>query len=77
MVISVFSAGYFAGSIYARKHSFSETIVRASESVDATFQVNDTTHPVSVILHYGLESINVTLRESILDPEITKLISVR
>jgi hypothetical protein len=68
MVISVFSAGSFAGSVYARKHSFSETIVRASESVDATLQVNDITHPVSVILHSGLESINVTLRESIRDP---------
>jgi hypothetical protein len=68
MVVSVFSAGSFAGSIYARKHSFSQTIVRASESVDATLQVNDTTHPVSVILHSGLESINVTLRESIRDP---------
>jgi hypothetical protein len=68
MVISVFSAGSFAGSVYARKHSFSETIVRASESVDATLQVNDTTRPVSVILHSGLESINVTLRESIRDP---------
>jgi hypothetical protein len=31
-------------------------------------QVNDTTRPVSVILHSGLESINVTLRESIRDP---------
>jgi hypothetical protein len=63
MVISVFSAGSFAGSIYARKHSFSQIIVRASasESVDATLQVNDTTRPVSVILHSGLESINVTL----------------
>jgi hypothetical protein len=68
MVISVFSAGSFAGSVYARKHSFSETIVRASESVDATLQVNDITHPVSVILHSGLESIDVTLRESIRDP---------
>ena len=68
MVISVFSAGSFAGSIYARKHSFSQTIVRASESADATLQVNDTTHPVSVMLHSGLESINVTLRESIRDP---------
>ena len=68
MVISVFSAGSFAGSIYARKHSFSQTIVRASESVDATLQVNDTTRPVSAILHSGLESINVTLRESIRDP---------
>ena len=31
-------------------------------------KVNDTTRPVSVILHSGLESINVTLRESIRDP---------
>jgi hypothetical protein len=68
MVVSLFSAGSFAGSVYARKHSFSETIVRASESVDATLQVNDITHPVSVILHSGLESIDVTLRESIRDP---------
>jgi hypothetical protein len=72
--IILLQAGYcifswvFCRSIYARKHSFSQTIVRASESVDATLQVNDTTRPISVVLHSGLESINVTLRESIRDP---------
>ena len=46
----------------------SKTIVSPSESVDATLQVNDTTHPVSVILHSGLGSANISLRESIRDP---------
>ena len=67
-VLSIFSVGSFAGQFMRENIVLSKTIVSPSESVDATLQVNDTTHPVSVILHSGLESINVTLRESIRDP---------
>ena len=47
-------------------------IVRASESIDATLQVNDTTRPVSVVLHSGLESINVTLRENLSEVQMAE-----
>lgn len=46
----------------------SQTIMRPSKSVDATLQINDTTRPVSVALHSEVESANISLRESIRDP---------
>jgi hypothetical protein len=68
LVLSIFSVGSFAGQFMRENIVLSQTIVRPSESIDATLQINDTTRPVSVALHSEVESANASLRESIRDP---------
>ena len=67
-VLSIFSVGSFAGQFMRENIVLSQTIVRPSEPVNIILQVNDTARPVSVALHSEVESANVSLRESIQDP---------
>ena len=68
LVLSIFSVGSFAGQFMRENIVLSQTIVRPSESIDATLQINDTARPVSVALRSEVESANISLRESIQDP---------
>ena len=68
LVLSIFSVGSFAGQFMRENIVLSKTIVSPSEPVNVILQVNDTARPVSVALHSEGESANVSLRESIRDP---------
>jgi hypothetical protein len=67
-VLSIFSVGSFAGQFMRENIVLSETIVSPSEPVNVILHVNDTTRPVSVALRSEVESANISLRESIRDP---------
>jgi hypothetical protein len=69
LVLSIFSVGSFSGQFMRENIVLSKTIVSPSEPVNAVLQVNDTARSVSVALHSSkVESANVSLRESIQDP---------
>lgn len=68
VILSIFSVGSFANQFLQENIVLSQANVRPSESVDAVLQVNDTSRSVSVALHPEQESTNVTLRETVRDP---------
>ena len=68
IVISAVWAGSFAGQFLQENTLISQAVVRPSESINATLQVNDTSRPISVALQFEPESAtNVTLRETVTD----------
>ena len=67
-VLSIFSVGSFAGQFMRENIVLSKTIVSPSEPINVILQVNDTARPVSVALRSEVESANISLRESIRDP---------
>jgi hypothetical protein len=69
VVISALWAGSFAGRFLEESTIIGQTLVRPSESINATLQVNDISRPISLALHFEPESAtNVTLRETVRDP---------
>ena len=69
VVISALWAGSFAGQFLEESTIIGQTLVRPSESINATLQVNDISRPISLALHFEPESAtNVTLRETVRDP---------
>jgi hypothetical protein len=68
VVISALWVGSFAGQFLEESTIISQTLVRPSESINATLQVNDISRPISLGLHFEPESANVTLRETVRDP---------
>jgi hypothetical protein len=68
IVISAVWAGSFAGQFLQENTIIGQTLVRPSESINATLQVNDISRPISLALHFEPESANVTLRETVIDP---------
>ena len=69
VVISALWAGSFAGQFVEESTIIGQTLVRPSESINATLQVNDISRPISLALHFEPESAtNVTLRETVRDP---------
>jgi hypothetical protein len=68
IVISAVWAGSFAGQLLQENTIIGQTVVRPSESINATLQVNDKTRPISLALHFEPESGNISLRETVMDP---------
>ena len=68
VILSIFSVGSFADQFMQENIVLSQATVRPSESLDAALQINDTARSVSVALHSEPESTNVTLRETVRDP---------
>lgn len=68
VILSIFSVGSFANQFMQENIVLSQATVRPSESLDAALQINDTARFVSVALHSEPESTNVTLRETVRDP---------
>ena len=71
IVMSAIWAGSFAGQFLQENTIIGQTLVRPSQSINATLQVNDISRPISVALHFNPESANVTLRETVTDPDGT------
>lgn len=68
IVVSALWAGSFVGQFLQENTIISQTLLRPSESINATFQVNDISRPISLALHFEPEPANVTLRETVIDP---------
>jgi hypothetical protein len=68
LVASAIWAGSFAGQFLQENTIIGQTLVRPTQSINATLQVNDITHPISVALHFEPQSSTVTLRETVIDP---------
>ncbi len=68
IVITAAGAGSLAGQFLQENTIISQTLVRPSESINATLQVNDIPRPISVAFHFEPGSANVTLRETVTDP---------
>ena len=68
VILSIFSVGSFADQFMQENIILSQATVRPSESLDTALQINDTARSVSVALHSEPESTNVTLRETVRDP---------
>ena len=68
VILSIFSVGSFADQFMQENIVLSKATVRPSESLDRALQINDTARSVSVALHSEPESTNVTLRETVRDP---------
>jgi hypothetical protein len=67
IIISVVWAGSFAGQFLQENTIIGQTLVRPSESINATLLVDDISRPISLALHFEPESANVTLRETVID----------
>lgn len=46
-----------------------QTLIRPSESINATLQVSDILLPISMVLHFEPQSSNVALRETVVGPD--------
>jgi hypothetical protein len=69
VLISALWAGSFAGQFLEESTIIGQTLVRPSESINATLEVNDISRPISLGLHLEPESAtNVTLGETVRDP---------
>src|SRR5215204_1137410 len=68
LVTSAIWASSFAGQFLQENTIIGRTLVRPTQSINATLQVNDITHPISVALHFEPQSSTVTLRETVIDP---------
>ena len=68
IVISAVWAGSFVGQFMQENTIIGQTIVRPSETINATLQINDISRPISTALHFEPESANVILRETVRDP---------
>lgn len=69
VVVSALWAGSFVGQFLQDNAIIGQTLIRPSESINATLQVSDISRPVSVALHFEPQSSNVTLRETVIDPD--------
>jgi hypothetical protein len=69
VVMTAVWAGSFAGQFLQENTIIGQTLVRPSESINATLQINDISRPISLALHFEPGSANVTLRETVLDPK--------
>ena len=69
IVISAVWAGSFVSQFMQENSIISQAVVRPSESINTTLQVNDISRPISTALHFEPDSANVTLREAVTDPE--------
>src|ERR671911_2082860 len=68
VVVSALWAGSFVGQFLQDNAIIGQTLVRPSESINATLQVNDISRPISVAIHFEPQSAtNVTLRETVRD----------
>ena len=68
IVISAVWAGSFVGQFMQDNTIIGQAVVEPSENINATLQVNDISRPVSTALHFEPVSANVTLRETVTDP---------
>lgn len=68
IVITAAGVGSLAGQFLQENTIISQTLVRPSESINATLQVNDNLRPISVAFRFEPGSANVTLRETVTDP---------
>ncbi len=68
VVVSALWAGSFVGQFLQDNSIIGQTLVRPSESINATLRVNDISRPISIALHFEPQSSNVTLRETVVDP---------
>jgi hypothetical protein len=70
IVVTAVWAGSFVGQFMQENSIISQAVVRPSESVNATLQVNDISRPISLALDFEPESAtDVTLRETVIDPD--------
>jgi hypothetical protein len=60
--------GSFVVQFLQENTIISQAVVRPSESINATLQVNDVSRPISIALHFEPKSLDVILRETIADP---------
>jgi hypothetical protein len=68
IVISALWAGSFVGQFMQENTIIGHAVVEPSETINATLQINDISRPVSTALHFEPEMANVTLRETVTDP---------
>ena len=68
IVISAVWAGSFIGQFMQDNTIIGQAVVEPSETINATLQVNDISRPISTALHFEPVSANVTLRETVTDP---------
>lgn len=68
IAMSAIWAGSFVGQFLQENTIIGQTLVRPSQSINASLQVNDILRPISVALHFEPQSSNVTLRETVIDP---------
>ena len=68
IVITAAGASSLAGQFLQENTIISQTLVRPSESINTTLQVNDILRPISVAFRFEPGSANVTLRETVTDP---------
>jgi hypothetical protein len=69
VVVSALWAGSFVGQFLQDNAIIGQTLIRPSESINATLQVSDISLPISVALHSEPQSSNVTLRETVVRPD--------
>ena len=67
IVITAAGAGSLAGRFLQENTIISQTLVRPSESINAS-QVNDNLRPISVAFRFDPGSANITLRETVIHP---------
>ena len=68
IVISAVWAGSFVGQFIQENTIIGQAVVEPSETINATLQINDISRPISTALHFEPDSANVTLRETVTDP---------
>jgi hypothetical protein len=68
IVISAVWAGSFVGQFIQENTIIGQAAVEPSETINATLQINDISRPISTALHFEPDSANVTLRETVTDP---------
>ncbi|HEU4447627.1 MAG TPA: hypothetical protein VFR94_23335 [Nitrososphaeraceae archaeon] len=68
IMISAVWAGSFVGQFMQDNTIIGQAVVEPSETINATLQVNDISRPISTALHFEPVSANVTLRETVTDP---------
>jgi hypothetical protein len=82
IVISALWTGYFAGTFLRESTIIGQTVIKPSESVNASLQVNDIARPVAVAIRFkpittittisppaqSLSSTNLTLSQTVRDP---------
>jgi hypothetical protein len=68
IIISIVWAGSFAGTFLRESTIIGQTLIKPSESTNASLQVNDIIRPVSIALHFKPAGSNVTLNEIVRDP---------
>jgi hypothetical protein len=68
IVLSILWAISFAGEFIRENTIIGQTLLRPSKSINATLQVRDIVSPISLALHFKPELSNVTLSETVRDP---------